>query len=75
MAASCFHVQLINIKRNNKSDCKMCSGSVVNTVFLGIKGSVVGDSPEALCVSLRKTLYPLFSTGSTQEDREASRQD
>ena len=26
-------------------------------------------------VSLSKTLYPLFSTGSTQEDREMSKHD
>ena len=44
-------------------------------VRLGIKGLLVPDSPltESPCgVPLSKTLYPLLSTGSSQEDRKSS---
>ena len=47
-------------------DLELLSGSV----RLGVKGSLVQDSPEALCCVLSRTLHPLLSTGSTQEDRK-----
>ena len=60
------------LRRYGKSDfrfymhkAKWYSSSVVE-VRLEIEGSLVQDSPEALCHTLSKTLYPLPSTSSTQ---------
>ena len=44
-------------------------------VILKIKGLLVRDSLKELCCVLRKTLYPLLGTGSTQEYRKLSQND
>ena len=45
------------------------------SVRLGIKFLLIRDSQESCVVSLSKALYPLLSTGSTQEVRKSSQLD
>ena len=51
------------------------SGSVDRVVDLGSKCHKFETHQYHCVVSLSKTLYPLLSTGSTQEDRKASQHD
>ena len=45
-----------------------CSGSVGRVLELGLKGYLLWAHVSHCVVFLSKTLYPLLSTGSTQED-------
>ena len=47
-----------------KREAQLLSGRVLDSKLRGFWI----DSPEAIHVSLSKTVYPLLSTGSTQED-------
>ena len=51
-----------------------CGGSVTGRMLdLRLKGHWFETHPRHCVVSLSKTLYPIGSTGSTQEDRKLSR--
>ena len=48
------------------------TGAQRESVRLEIEKSLVRDSPEASCCSLKRTLFLLLSTGSTQDGRKTS---